>query len=40
VRREEIRQDKLVRRIAAEFELAPPIVAKALEILHRKGERF
>jgi hypothetical protein len=40
VRREEIPRDDLVRRIAAEFGVAPQIAAKAMEILHRKGERF
>jgi arylamine N-acetyltransferase len=40
VSREEIPPDALARRIAAEFGVSPQVAEQALEILHRKGERF
>ena len=40
VRREEIPGQQLAQRIAEAFGIAPEIVARALEILHRKGEPY
>ena len=40
VRREEVPRAQLAQRIAHGFEIAPEIVARALEILHRKGEPY
>ena len=40
VRREEIPSQQLAQRIAESFGMAPQIVARALEILHRKGEPY
>ncbi|MCU0873332.1 MAG: arylamine N-acetyltransferase [Pirellulaceae bacterium] len=40
VRREEVPQPQLAQRIAERFGIAPEIVARALEILHRKGEPY
>ena len=40
VRREEIPSQQLAQRIAESFGMAPQIVVRALEILHRKGEPY
>lgn len=40
VRREEIPGQQLAQRIAEAFGIGPEIVARALEILHRKGEPY
>lgn len=40
VRREDVPAVHLAERIAAEFGIAPQIVQRALEILHRKGEPY
>jgi len=40
VRREEIPGRQLAQQIAEAFDIAPAIIARALEILHRKGEPY